>query len=78
MTPSATASNTSDKKQEKQFAEFKANVESRGVFLIFERTFIMPGDQIPEQYITLTPHYRLLTRHERRSRPKVVRRQVVL
>lgn len=62
---------TKEKQEIKQWEEFNTNVRTRGVFLIFEKVIIYPGDPIPDKFgPKLTPHYRLLTRHERRLKKK--------
>lgn len=55
-------------KKERQWEVFKQNATGRGVYLVFERIYIFPGEPIPDKYgIELVPHYRLLTRAERRQ-----------
>lgn len=57
-----------DKKNTGQWEVFKRNVNERGVYLIFEKLYIFPGEAIPERFgPALTPHYRLLSRNERRQ-----------
>ena len=56
-----------DKKKTGQWEVFKKNVNERGVYLIFEKLYIFPGETIPDRFgPALTPHYRLLSRLERR------------
>jgi hypothetical protein len=59
---------------ESLFEDFKRNCSYRGVYLIFERKYIYPGDPIPLEYgAALVPHYRFLNRVERRQKPKGVK-----
>ena len=53
-----------------QFEKFKRDAGSRGVYLIYERKYIYPGDSMPTEYgPSLVPHYRYLNRDERRQNP---------
>jgi len=61
---------TNEKKAD-TWAVFERNATSRGVYLIFEQIYIFPGEPIPEKFgPQLVPHYRLLTRAERREKKK--------
>jgi len=62
---------TIEDKQDKLWDDFKAKANKRGVYLIFEKQYIFPGDPIPDQFgPALTPHYRLLTREEHRLKKR--------
>jgi hypothetical protein len=57
-----------DDRLEKEFELFKSNVAKRGVYLIFEKKYLLPGSEIPPQFgPSHSPHYRLLSRKERRE-----------
>lgn len=61
----------SDKNKARQWEVFKSNVQDRGVYLIFEKLYIFPGETIPEKFgPDLTPHYRLISREERRLKKR--------
>jgi len=71
MTDHRATPEANQKQQIKQWEKFRSDATTRGVYLIYEKLYIFPGEIIPDNFgPELTPHYRLLNRTERRLKKR--------
>lgn len=56
-----------DYSEARKWERFKSDAGKKGVYLIFDKLYILPGEPIPEKYgPNLSPHYRFISRNELR------------